>query len=90
MTRKRFQKLLISEGVPPRKARDYKFEKKSKMFLYAYSIDYGDSYYIGSGRSYQELWDNRIYIPPEWTLKKCHKDKKYIEFVNFNFPYYFF
>lgn len=88
MTRKRFQKLLISEGVPPKRARNYKFDR-SKM-IFAYSVDYGKSYYIGSGKSYQELWDNRIYVPPEWTLQPFHETKKYMEFMNFNFPHYFF
>lgn len=58
MTRKRFQKLLISEGVPPKRARNYKFDR-SKM-IFAYSVDYGKSYYLSYGASYQELWDNRI------------------------------
>lgn len=59
MTRKRFQKLLISEGVSPRKARNYKFDR-SKM-IFAYSVDYGKSYYLSCGESYQELWDNLIF-----------------------------
>ncbi len=89
MTRKRFQKLLMSAGVPAKKVKNYKFERNSKM-LYAYSLDYGKSYYVSSGKSYQELWDNKTYLPSEWTLQPLHECKKYIEFVNFNFPYYFF
>lgn len=88
MTRKRFQKLLISEGVPPKRARNYKFDR-SKM-IFAYSVDYGKSYYLSYGGSYQELWDNRIYIPSKWTLQSFHETKKYLEFMNFHFPYYFF
>ena len=88
MTRKRFQKLLISQGVPSKRARNYKFDRS--QIVYAYSVDYGKSYYIGSGKSYQELWDNRVYIPPEWTLQPSHETKKYVEFMNFHFPYYFF
>lgn len=88
MTRKRFQKLLISEGVPPKRARNYKFDR-SKM-IFAYSVDYGKSYYLGCGASYQELWDNRTYVPPELTLQPFHEIKKYLEFMNFHFPYYFF
>lgn len=37
-----------------------------------------------------ELWDNRIYIPSKWTLQPFHETKKYLEFMNFHFPYYFF
>lgn len=88
MTRKRFQKLLMSTGVPARRARNYKFDR-SKM-IFAYSVDYGKSYYLSCGASYQELWNNRTYIPPEWTLQKFHETKKYLEFMNFDFPYYFF
>lgn len=67
MTRKRFQKLLISTGVPPKKAKNYKF-KKNKMSLYAYSIDAGRSWYLGGGKSYQELWNKKAYVSSEWTL----------------------
>lgn len=88
MTRKRFQKLLMSAGVPVKRARNYKFDR-SKM-IFAYSVDYGKSYYLSYGESYQELWDNRTYIPPEWILKPFHETKKYMEFMNFNFPHYFF
>ena len=54
--------------------------------IFAYSVDYGKSYYLGCGASYQELWDNRTYIPPELTLQLFHETKKYMEFMNFNFP----
>ena len=56
----------MSTGVPIKRARNYKFDR-SKM-IFAYSINYGKSYYLSCGESYQELWDNRTYIPPEWTL----------------------
>lgn len=47
-------------GKPPKRARNYKFDR-SKM-IFAYSVDYGKSYYLSYGASYQELWDNRIYM----------------------------
>lgn len=54
--------------------------------IFAYSVDYGKSYYLSYGASYH----NRIYIPSKWTLQPFHETKKYLEFMNFHFPYYFF
>lgn len=61
MTRKRFQKLLMSEGVPAKQAKAYKIPTKHNGILYyCYSTDKGKTWALFNGASYQNWWNNRV------------------------------
>ena len=61
MTRKRFQKLLISEGVPAKQAKAYKIPSKHNgIICYCYSTDAGKTWAMFNGASYQSWWNNKV------------------------------
>lgn len=63
MTRKRFQKLLMSAGVPAKQAKAYKIPSEHNgIFRYCYSMDAGETWVSFNGNSYQNWWDDSIII----------------------------
>lgn len=53
MTRKRFQKLLMSEGIPAKQAKAYKIPSEHNgIICYCYSTDAGKTWAVFNGASY--------------------------------------
>ena len=66
MTRKRFQKLLMSKGIPARQAKAYKIPSKHKgICYYGYSTDAGETWVSFNGNSYQNWWNDSVIINSE-------------------------
>ena len=63
MTRKRFQKLLMSEGIPAKRAKAYKIPTKHDGIIgYCYGKNEKGKieWAVFNGTSYQSWWDNKI------------------------------
>lgn len=61
MTRKRFQKLLMSEGISAKQAKAYKIPSRHNgIICYCYNTDAGKTWAMFNGASYQSWWNNKI------------------------------
>ncbi len=85
MTRKRFQKLLISRDLSARAAKTYKIPSiYNNILYYCHSTDGGKTWTVLKGASYQSWWNDSIIETNKGFILDCNVPRYDLEIEYFS------